>query len=35
MNIREEDLLEAADALASYGGMAGVGRSTKIGRGVN
>ena len=35
MNITEEDLLEAADARASYRGMAETGRSTKIGLGVN
>ena len=34
MNIGEEDLLEPADAPASYQGMARAGRSTKIGRGV-
>ena len=31
----EEDLLEAANALTSYRGMARAGRSIKIGQGVN
>ena len=32
---REEDLLEAANALTSYRGMARAGKSIKIGQGVN
>ena len=32
---REEDLLEVANALTSYRGMARAGRSIKIGQGVN
>ena len=32
---REENLLEAANALTSYRGMAGAGRSIKIGQGVS